>query len=99
MASLRSIKAGLSRSYQSLHTLGNDNETYGRRSADTDWIGVDNFKSGRNGNTSAFSAFKNAMSRVSRSKTSSSKISVILKDLNDEWRIQEEPNEGENFIG
>ncbi|XP_066948646.1 protein NDRG3 isoform X3 [Macrobrachium rosenbergii] len=97
MASIRSIRAGLSRSYQSLNTLGNDNDTY-NRNPDMDWIGVDNFRNTKNGN-SPFSVIKNVMSRVSRSKNNSSRISVILKDLDNEWKIQEEPHEGENFIG
>ncbi|XP_042866225.1 protein NDRG3-like isoform X2 [Penaeus japonicus] len=103
MASIRSIRAGLSKSYQSLNTLGshdnaNDDNLYDRSST-TDWIGVDNFKTGKNAN-SPFAAFKTAMSRVSRGKqSSSSRISVILKELDDEWRIQEEPSEGENFLG
>ncbi|XP_064122040.1 protein NDRG3-like isoform X5 [Macrobrachium nipponense] len=97
MASIRSIRAGLSRSYQSLNTLGNDNDRC-NRNPDMDWIGVDNFKNTKNGN-SPFSVIKNVMSRVSRSKNNSSRISVILKDLDNEWKIQEEPHEGDNFIG
>ncbi|XP_037804374.1 protein NDRG3-like isoform X2 [Penaeus monodon] len=104
MASIRSFRAGLSKSYQSLNTLGahdNAKDDYGNmydRSSTTDWIGVDNFKSGKNAN-SPFSALKNAMSRVSRGKHSASRISVILKELDDEWQIQEEPAAQDNFLG
>lgn len=102
MASIRSIRAGLSRSYQSLTTIGqdgNDNDHLYDRSSTTDWIGVDNYKHGKNGN-SPFSMIKNAMAKVSRGRqNSSSRISVILKELDDEWKINEEPAEGDTFLG
>ncbi|XP_042239247.1 protein NDRG3-like isoform X3 [Homarus americanus] len=101
MASIRSIRAGLSRSYQSLNTIGqddNDNDKLYGRSSTTDWIGVDNFKSNKNGN-SPFSMIKNAMAKVSRSRQNSSRISVILRELDDEWTINEDPAEGDSFLG
>ncbi|XP_069175043.1 protein NDRG3 isoform X5 [Procambarus clarkii] len=102
MASIRSIRAGLSRSYHSLNTLandGNDNDKLYDRSSSTDWIGVDNFKSSKNGN-SPFSVIKNAMAKVSRGKQSSaSRVSVILRELDDEWTISEDPAEGRTFLG
>lgn len=117
MASLRSIRAGLSRSYHSLNTMGNiDEETGGgggggrennntsstsNFSSSTDWLGVDNFRTKNNNRTSPLSAIKGALSKVSRGRqnNSSNRISTILKELDDEWRISEDGNEGDISLG
>ena len=124
MTSIRSIRAGLSRSYHSLNTMGgeeeeriggeegggggrdNNNTTTNTSSntsyaATTDWIDVDNFRTKNNNKSSPLSAIKVALAKVSRGRASGSshKISTILKDLDDEWRVSEDGDDGEVFLG
>ena len=106
MASLRSLRMGLSKSYQSLNTLGMDsdrNENFSLclnpsvnhaescSNIATDWLEVDNFRKEKNRNR-PFHALKSAMSRVSRNryKPRSSKSVAVLSQLSAEWTIPED---------
>lgn len=99
MASLRSIRAGLSRSYHSLNTISN-NDNHTSDDHTTDWLGVDNFRINNNNNiTSPIAFIKSAVAKVSsRGKGSSSKVSNILKELDEEWNINDEENKA-GFLG
>ena len=104
MASIRSFRMGLSKSYHSLNTLGNDQDNQFTsvnpngndedEPSSPDWIAVDNRLKERNKNR-PFHALKSAMSKVSRHKykPKTSKSSTILREFGSEWRL---PQEGIN---
>lgn len=103
MASLRSIRMGMSKSYQSLNSLGNENEApsyvYNHNNIHTEnaseWLGVeDNFREEGNRNR-PLEVFKTAMSKVSRSgkyRPRTSKSSHGLREVSNDWNESEEVN-------